>query len=305
MSATYVVGVVVPETDIVRVADAHERFLDAVRELSDAHVRRASLLPGWTVGHVLTHVARNADSHVRRAEAAVRGDVVDQYDGGYAGREADIEAGAGRSAAELLDDVRRSAAAVDAAWRAASCVSAGPTSAMRLHDLRSRVGLVTQDVQLFAGTLRDNVTMYDDTVTDVELRAVFESLELDRWIDDLPDGLDTELGATARGLSAGEAQLVALARVFLEDPGLVVLDEASSRLDPHTEQLLERAITRLLAGRTAIVIAHRLSTVERADAILILDGGRVAELGPRDALAADPTSRLAQLLRVGMGEVLA
>ena len=107
-----------------------------------------------------------------------------------------------------------------------------------------------------------------------------------------------------RGLSAGEAQLVALTRVFLEDPGLVVLDEASSRLDPHTEQLLERAITRLLEGRTAIVIAHRLTTVARADVILILDNGRVAELGRRDELADDPESRFAQLLRVGLGEVL-
>jgi maleylpyruvate isomerase len=110
--------VVVPETDIARVADAHERFLAAVRDLSDDHVRRASLLPGWTVGHVLTHVARNADSHVRRADAAVRGEVIDQYDGGYAGREAEIEAGAGRSAAEVIDDVRQSARAVEEAWRA-------------------------------------------------------------------------------------------------------------------------------------------------------------------------------------------
>ena len=175
----------------------------------------------------------------------------------------------------------------------------------RLTDLRSRVGLVTQDVQLFAGTLRDNVTLYDPSVADGDLREVFASLELDRWVDELSDGLDTVLGATARGLSAGEAQLVALARVFLKDPGLVVLDEASSRLDPHTEQLLERAVIRLLEGRTGIVIAHRLTTVERADSILILDGGRVAELGPRDALANDPDSRFAQLLRAGLGEVLA
>ena len=175
----------------------------------------------------------------------------------------------------------------------------------RLRDLRGRIGLVTQDVQLFAGSLRDNVTLYDDSVTDADLMTVFRSLALDQWVDELPDGLDTELGASARGLSAGEAQLVALARVFLEDPGLVVLDEASARLDPHTEELLEHAINRLLAGRTAIVIAHRLTTVERADSILILDSGRVAEFGPRAALAADPESRLAQLLRVGMAEMLA
>jgi ABC-type multidrug transport system fused ATPase/permease subunit len=175
----------------------------------------------------------------------------------------------------------------------------------KLDDLRRRVALVTQDVQLFAGTLRDNVTMYDPSIGDAELRVVFASLDLDRWLDDLPDGLDTIIGATGRGLSAGEAQLVAFARVFLTDPGLVVLDEASSRLDPRTEQLLEHAITKLLEGRTGIVIAHRLSTVERADSIVILDTGRVAELGDREALAEDPTSRFSRLLRARSGEVLA
>ena len=121
---------------------------------------------------------------------------------------------------------------------------------------------------------------------------VFAELGLDEWLSALPAGLDTPLGAGGRGLSAGEAQLVALARVFLKDPGLVVLDEASSRLDPHTERLLERAVTRLLDGRTGIVIAHRLATVERADRILILEHGRVAELGRRADLARDPAIAL-------------
>jgi ABC-type multidrug transport system fused ATPase/permease subunit len=175
----------------------------------------------------------------------------------------------------------------------------------RLDDLRRCVALVTQDVQLFAGTLRDNVTMFDPTVDDAELTAVFAALDLDEWLDELPDGLDTMLGVTARGLSAGEAQLVALTRVFLKDPGVVVLDEASSRLDPHTERLLEHAITRLLAGRTGIVIAHRLATVERADSIMILDGGRIAEFDRRAALAADPDSQFSRLARAGLEEVLA
>jgi ATP-binding cassette, subfamily B, bacterial len=175
----------------------------------------------------------------------------------------------------------------------------------RLDDLRRRIALVTQDVQLFAGTLRDNVTLYDPSVSDARLAEVFEALGLRRWVGELPDGLDTVLGAAGRGLSAGEAQLVALTRVFLEDPGLVVLDEASSRLDPHTEQLLENAITKLLAGRTGIVIAHRLATVERADVVLVLDRGGVAELGEPDRLAADPHSRLSRLLRFARGEVLA
>ena len=175
----------------------------------------------------------------------------------------------------------------------------------KLDDVRRRVALVTQDVQLFDGTLRDNVTLFDPTVDDDRLREVFASLNLASWLEELPDGLDTVLGSTGRGLSAGEAQLVALARVFLTDPGLVVLDEASSRLDPHTEELLEHAIDRLLENRTGIVIAHRLATVQRVDQILVLESGRVVEQGDREQLAADLHSRFAHLLRAGLGEVLA
>ena len=116
------------------------------------------------------------------------------------------------------------------------------------------------------------------------------------------DPLDAQLHAGA--LSAGEAQLLAFARVFLRDPGLVVLDEASSRLDPATERHIEDAIDHLLEERTAIVIAHRLATVERCDEIVILESGRVVEQGPRVALAADPSSRFASLLRTGLEQVL-
>jgi len=179
-----------------------------------------------------------------------------------------------------------------------------------LGELRRHVGLVTQDVQLFAATVRDNLTLFANydparpAVPDDDVTAALESLGLGLWLRGLPDGLDTLLESGGKGLSAGEAQLLALARVFLRDPRLVVLDEASSRLDPATEGLLERAIDRLLAGRTGIVIAHRLRTVQRADDILILEGGRVVEHGPRAALAADPGSRFYQLLQTGLEEVL-
>ena len=176
---------------------------------------------------------------------------------------------------------------------------------VRLDTLRGRVALVTQDVQLIGGTLRDNVALFDRSVSDARIRGVFADLGLGAWLDALPDGLDTLLGHGGRGLSAGEAQLVALARVFLKDPGLVVLDEASSRLDPATERLLEEAVTRLLRDRTGVVIAHRLATVERADVIAVLEDGRVAEIGRRDELARDPASRFAGLLRAGTGEELA
>lgn len=175
--------------------------------------------------------------------------------------------------------------------------------AARVADVRQRIGLVTQEVQLFDGTLRDNVTLFDANVPDDEVESVFADLGLGPWLAALPDGVATELGVTGRGLSAGEAQLVALARVFLADPGVIVLDEASSRLDPATERLLATAIDRLFEGRTAIVIAHRLDTVARADRIVILDGGAVAEQGRRADLAADPDSRFARLLRAGLEEV--
>lgn len=169
---------------------------------------------------------------------------------------------------------------------------------LRLADLRRRVGLVTQDVQLFGATVRDNLTLFAQGVADERILRALADLSLVEWYESLPRGLDTEIAAGA--LSAGQAQLLALARVFLRDPDLIVLDEASSRLDPATERLLERAIDRLFAGRSAIVIAHRLATVQRADDILILDGGRAVEYGPRMALAADPASHYARLLRIGL-----
>ena len=172
-------------------------------------------------------------------------------------------------------------------------------------DLRGRIGMVTQDVQLFQASIRDNLALFDRAIDDRRIERALEELGLLEWVRALPDGLNTKLGAGGLGLSAGEAQLLAFARVFLRDPGLVILDEASSRLDPATERLLTRAIGRLIAGRTAIVVAHRLGTVQRADAIMILDRGQVAEHGPRQRLAGDSSSRFYQLLQTGLEEVLA
>ncbi len=167
----------------------------------------------------------------------------------------------------------------------------------RLADLRGRVGMVTQQVQLFQGTVRDNLTLFDPEIPDQRILNVLQEVGLSQWLRSLPEGLDTKLSPGGAGLSAGEAQLVAFARVFLREPSLVILDEASSRLDPATEQLIERAVDRLLDGRTGIIIAHRLATVERADYILVLEGGRVLEHGRREQLAADPDSHYSSLLR--------
>jgi ATP-binding cassette subfamily B protein len=174
----------------------------------------------------------------------------------------------------------------------------------RLEALRHKIAIVTQDVQLFRASIRDNLTFFDRSIPDERILRTLEELELGDWFRSLPHGLDTELDTGSRSLSAGEAQLLAFTRVFLRDPGLVILDEASSRLDPATEGRLERAIDRLLQDRTTIIIAHRLHTVHRADEILILEGGRVSEYGNRQQLAADPTSRFSRLLGTGLEEVL-
>ncbi len=166
-----------------------------------------------------------------------------------------------------------------------------------LADLRAHVGMVTQDVQLFGASVRDNLTFFNPRIPDRRIEGALEDLGLWEWYRTLPAGLDTILAPDGGGLSAGQAQLLAFARVFLRDPGLVILDEASSRLDPGTERLLERAVDRLLHGRTAIVIAHRLRTVRRADTIMVLEHGRVAEYGPRERLAQDPDSQFARLLQ--------
>ncbi len=176
---------------------------------------------------------------------------------------------------------------------------------LKLEQLRGHIGIVTQDVQLFEASVRDNLTLFDSSISDARVHAALDQLGLGRWLAGLPDGLDSVLQGGSGSLSAGEAQLIAFARVFLRDPAIVILDEASSRLDPATEQMIERAVDRLLEGRTGIVIAHRLGTVRRADKILLLERGRLVEYGSRAELAADENSRFAQLLRVGLEEVLA
>ncbi|GER86142.1 helicase [Dictyobacter vulcani] len=173
----------------------------------------------------------------------------------------------------------------------------------RLADIRQHIGIVTQDVQLFYATVRDNLTLFDSSIADQKIQQALQDLGLTDWYDKLENGLDTMLAANGGGLSAGEAQLLAFTRVFLRDPGLIILDEASSRLDPVTEQLIEKAISRLLAGRTAIIIAHRLGTVKRADTILIMEAGHIAEYGDRKILQEDTRSRFAQLLLTAQEEV--
>lgn len=171
--------------------------------------------------------------------------------------------------------------------------------AVPLASLRARTGVVSQDVHLFAASIRDNLALFEPAITDDQIWAALGELGLVEWVAAMPNGLDTVLGPAGGGLSAGEGQLIALTRLFLREPDFVLLDEASSRVDPLTEERLTRAIDKLIEGRTAVVIAHRLSTVERLDEILVLDNGEVIEHGPQADLRSDPASRYARLLALG------
>jgi ABC-type multidrug transport system fused ATPase/permease subunit len=194
-----------------------------------------------------------------------------------------------------LYDPQSGALRITSAGRSVDVRDAAP------EELYRRIGMVTQEVQLFRATVRDNLTLFDPSIPDWRILEALERLGLSGWLARLPyppsgTVLDAELAPGGTDLSAGEGQLLAFARVFLRDPGLVILDEASSRLDPGTERLLEHAVDGLLADRTAILIAHRLATLQRADDIAILDAGQIVEHGPRVRLAADPHSHYHSLL---------
>ncbi|TET27231.1 MAG: ABC transporter ATP-binding protein [Candidatus Heimdallarchaeota archaeon] len=173
-----------------------------------------------------------------------------------------------------------------------------------LKELRSNIAYVTQDVELFKASIRDNVTFFDKEIPEEIILEIFKDIGLEKWYNNLPNGLETIIKSEECGLSAGEEQLLALTRAFLKNPKIVILDEASSRLDPATERQIEIALEKLLQGRSAIIIAHRLTTLYKVDDILILSDGEMMEYGSREDLAKNPNSQFSQLLQKGMEEVL-
>ena len=157
---------------------------------------------------------------------------------------------------------------------------------MRRQDLRSRIGMVLQDTWLFGGTIRDNIAYGNPRATDEQIRAAAEATFVDRFVHNLPLGYDTVIDEEGSNISAGEKQLITIARAFLADPSLLILDEATSSVDTRTEVLVQRAMAALRSDRTSFVIAHRLSTIRDADLILVMESGRIVERGTHEQLLA-------------------
>jgi ATP-binding cassette, subfamily B, bacterial len=169
-------------------------------------------------------------------------------------------------------------------------LSGVPLRDIRFASLRARVVMVPQDGFLFDATVADNVRFGRPSMSDDDLDLAFVELGLTDWVESLPAGLATEVGERGEALSVGERQLVALARAYVADPDLLVLDEATSAVDPATEVRLQRTLDAVTRGRTTIAIAHRLSTAQAADEIIVVDKGRIVQRGPHDDLLADPSS---------------
>ncbi len=165
-------------------------------------------------------------------------------------------------------------------------VNGAPLGDVRFASLRERIVMVPQEGFLFAGTLRSNIHYGRPRMLDVDIELAATELGLADWLEALPAGLDTPIGERGEGISAGERQLVALLRAYVADPDLLVLDEATSAVDPATEVRLQRALQGITRGRTAISIAHRLSTAEAADEVIVFEAGRVVERGPHAELVA-------------------
>jgi ATP-binding cassette subfamily B protein len=152
--------------------------------------------------------------------------------------------------------------------------------------LRSQMGIVPQEAFLFSGTIGENIAFGRPDATDDEIHAAAAAVGVDELIAELEHGYDTEVGERGAQLSAGQRQLIAFARALIADPRILVLDEATSNVDLHTEGRIEEGLRRLLSGRTSIVIAHRLSTIRQAGRIVVLEHGRIVEQGTHDELIA-------------------
>lgn len=177
-------------------------------------------------------------------------------------------------------------AGIHAPRAGAVTVGSVPLVELPLGEMRGHVALVTQEHHVFLGTLRDNIALATARVPDDRIRAALAAVDALDWVERLPDGLDTMVGSGRRELSPAQAQQVALARLVLADPHTLVLDEATSLLDPRAARHLERSLAAVLNGRTVVAIAHRLHTGRDADRVAVIEAGRISELGSHDELVA-------------------
>ena len=165
--------------------------------------------------------------------------------------------------------------------------------------LRQRVAMLPQETEIMPGSLRDNVALFDDAVSAAAVAGAFQRLGAGTWLRGLGDGVATLIGPGGRELSSGERQLVAIARILLREPSLVILDEPAARIDPATEALVRGALAQLLRGRTGLVIAHRRTTLDLVNSVALLERGTIVERIPRSDLEAAAASRIAAFLERG------
>ena len=271
--------------------------LETVQKANGAMVRVIDLLA------VEATIRDTGTAHLDPGALAIRFDHVsfDYGDGAPVLTDIDLSVGAGRSVGVVgrtgSGKTTLSRLVLRLVESTSGTVSLGGVAIVDipLAELRARVAMIPQEVELVTGSVRDNVTLFSDEPTD---EAVATALRL-AGLGSLADGgIHRRLGSGGTGLSAGEAQLLALARVWLRDPDVVVLDEATARVDPTTEVRIEAAVAQLMSGRTTLIIAHRLSTLRHVDDILVMEHGRVVEFGERTALAGDVGGRFRHLLDV-------
>ena len=164
------------------------------------------------------------------------------------------------------------------------CIDGEELKELDLHDLRQQLALVLQDVFLFSDTVRSNILLGDETISDEAILKAAAAIGISEFIEGLPDGLDYNVQERGGVLSAGQRQLLAFLRAYITNPAVLILDEATSSIDSHTEELIQRALIALTQNRTSVIIAHRLSTIQHADRIIVLDKGRVIEMGSHQQL---------------------
>lgn len=164
------------------------------------------------------------------------------------------------------------------------CIDGEELKELDLHDLRQQLALVLQDVFLFSDTVRSNILLGDETISDEAILKAAAAIGISEFIEGLPDGLDYNVQERGGVLSAGQRQLLAFLRAYITNPAVLILDEATSSIDSHTEELIQRALIALTQNRTSVIIAHRLSTIQHADRIIVLDKGRVVEMGSHQQL---------------------